>query len=116
MKPVFAVPVLMSLLVVNAIAAPASRPKAAEQRISITVTSKGFEPETVPVKAGRPVVLVVTRKTDRTCAKDLVIASRKVRQPLPLNQPVEIRLASEKPGSIRFACGMDMIAGTLVVK
>ena len=116
MKPVIAVPVLMSLLVVNAIAAPAARPKAAEQRIPVTVTSKGFEPASIPVRAGRPVVLVVTRKTDKTCAKELVIASRKVRQPLPLNKPVEIRLASEKPGSFRFACGMDMIAGKLVVE
>ena len=116
MKPVVAVLTLMSLFVASAPASPAARPKATERRIAITVTSKGFEPATIPVNAGRPVVLVVTRKTDRTCARELAIKERGIMQPLPLNRPVEIRLTPENPGSIRFACGMDMIAGVLVVK
>ena len=116
MKPVVLVLMLMSLVVASAIASPAARPRAAEQRIPIIVTAKGFEPASIPVKAGRPVVLIVTRTTDRTCAKEMVIAARKIRQPLPLNRPVEIRLAPARRGSIRFACGMDMIAGTLVVQ
>ena len=51
----------------------------------------------------------------RTCAKALVIASRKIRKDLPLNRAVEIRLAAEKPGTLRFAYPMDMIAGEIVV-
>ena len=94
----------------------ASGPKGTEQRIPITVTSKGFEPASIPVKAGRPVVLVVTRTTDRTCAKEFVIADWKIKKALPLNRAVEIPFSSEKPGSVRFACGMGMVAGRLVVE
>jgi hypothetical protein len=32
------------------------------------VTDKGFEPNNVTVKKGKPLHLVVTRKTDQTCA------------------------------------------------
>ena len=85
-----------------------------EQRIAIEVTRKGFEPATVHVRAGRPVVLVVTRRVEKTCAKEIVINARNVRQALPLDQAVEIRLNSKKPGTLRYACGMDMLAGTLV--
>ena len=91
-------------------------PKAKERRIQVTVTSKGFEPASIPVKVGQPVVLVVTRTTDRTCAREIVIADRKFSKALPLNRAVEIPFSATKPGRVRFACGMDMVAGTLVVE
>jgi plastocyanin domain-containing protein len=96
--------------------ASASGPAGAEQRIPISVTSKGFEPASIPVKAGQPVVLVVTRTTDRTCVKEFVIADRKIRSALPFNRAVEIRFTPVKAGTVRFACGMDMVAGKLVVE
>lgn len=88
-----------------------------EQRIAITVTTKGFEPSTVQVKAGQPIVLVVTRKTERTCAKEIVISARKpIRRELPLDQPVAIRMEPQKSGTVRYACGMDMVSGKLVIR
>ena len=40
-----------------------------EQVVTMEVTSEGFVPAQVKVKANQPVKLVVTRKTDRTCAR-----------------------------------------------
>lgn len=115
MKPSVALLLLLALLATGT-PASASGPTGTEQRIPITVTSKGFEPASIPVKAGQPVVLVVTRSTDRTCAKEFVIADRKIKKALPLNRAVEIRFSAEKPGPVRFACGMGMVAGKLVVE
>src|SRR4051812_8295401 len=42
-------------------------------RLSIEVTDQGFVPATATVKVGKPVTLAVTRKTQRTCATDIVI-------------------------------------------
>lgn len=89
---------------------------AAAQVVEIAVTSQGFVPAAAKVKAGRPVKLVVTRKTDRTCATEIVIKDYGVNQPLPLNQPVEVTLTPKKAGPVRYACGMDMIAGVLTVE
>lgn len=107
--------VLLGLLVTDTSMSVAS-PKAKARRIQVTVTSTGFEPSSIPVKVGQPVVLVVTRTTDRTCAKEFVIADRKISKALPLNRAVEIRFTATKPGKVRFACGMNMVAGTLVVE
>jgi plastocyanin domain-containing protein len=108
---------LLSLFVSGQVlAAPAVAATKPEQRVTIKVTSKGFEPATIRVKAGRPTVLVVTRMTDKTCVTELVIKDRKIHQSLPLNRAVEIRLGPEKAGRLRFACGMDMVSGTLVVE
>lgn len=84
--------------------------------VTLYVTSKGFVPANVHVPAGKPVTLKVTRKTEKTCATELVMASHQINQPLPLDQTVEITFTPTEPGELRYACGMDMIAGTIVVE
>jgi plastocyanin domain-containing protein len=86
------------------------------QVVVLTVTSKGFEPSSVTVKSGTPVKLVVTRKTERTCATEIVMKDFGVNQPLPLEKPVTVVVNPKGPGPYRFACGMDMIAGVLKVQ
>jgi plastocyanin domain-containing protein len=96
--------------------APAHHAKKAAKTVEIAVTSDGFTPSDIKVKAGETVKLVVTRKTDRTCAKEIVIRDLGVNQPLPLDKPVTVEITPKKPGPIRFACAMDMIAGTITVE
>lgn len=84
--------------------------------IAIAVTEKGFEPAVVRVPAGRAVTLVVTRKTERTCVREIVIAEENVEKALPLGQPVEISFTPTRAGEIRFACGMDMLSGKVIVE
>ena len=63
-----------------------------------------------------PTKLVVTRTTDRTCVKEIVIKDFVIDKPLPLNQPVEITFTPSKPGQFRYACGMNMVAGVITVE
>lgn len=90
--------------------------KGKEQVFTMEVTKEGFVPAEIKVKAGQPVKLVVTRKVERTCATDIVIKDFGISKPLPLNQPVDVTFTPSKPGKIRYACGMDMIAGVIVVE
>ena len=115
MKTRIIVLALLALLVAGTSAFAAGH-KAPERRIKVSVTSKGFEPDSIAVKTGEHVVLVVTRTTDRTCAKAFTIPERKVHEDLPLNRAVEIRFIAGKAGRVRFACGMDMVSGVLVVQ
>jgi len=91
-------------------AAPSAR------TIELAVTSKGFEPEKIEVKKGDPVHLVVTRKTDMTCATEIVIKDLGIKKELPLNKAVAIDFTPQKSGELRYVCGMDMIGGTLLVQ
>lgn len=83
--------------------------------VTIYVTSEGFVPASVHVPAGKPVTLHVTRKTERTCATELVMAAHEIHQALPMNQTVDITFTPSEAGELRYACGMDMIAGKIVV-
>jgi plastocyanin domain-containing protein len=41
----------------------------------------------------RPVTLVITRETGRTCAKEIVIKDHGIEKALPLGQPVTVTAA-----------------------
>jgi FtsP/CotA-like multicopper oxidase with cupredoxin domain len=81
----------------------------------IAVTEDGFVPAKLKANKGEKVRLVVTRRTDRTCATEIVIPSHKVNQPLPLDKAVTVLLTPKASGEIRFACGMDHVSGVLFV-
>ncbi len=83
--------------------------------VEISVTAKGFEPARVEVTKGQPLKLIVTRKTDDTCAKEIVIADQGIKADLPLNKPVALGFTPERTGEITYACGMNMITGVLQV-
>jgi len=93
-----------------------AQPKTAAKEIQVTVTSDGFQPAEIKTKAGEPLRLVITRKTDRTCAKEVVIKDLGVNQALPLNEAVAIEITPKKSGQLRYACSMDMITGVIVVE
>ena len=84
--------------------------------VHVDVTDKGFEPADVKVPAGQPVTLVMTRKTDQTCAKEVVFASLDQRYPLPLNQSVRITLPASQRGTLSYECGMKMLGGHVVIQ
>lgn len=88
----------------------------ASQNIELSVTEKGFEPNSIDVKPGSDVVLKVTRKTDSTCAKQVQVPSKNIKMELPLNKTVSISLGKLEKGEIRFGCGMNMMeAGRIIV-
>ena len=108
---------VLAATTLSASPAHAAAPEPRNARIvELTVTSKGFEPSIVTVKAGKPVSLIVTRKTERTCATEIVMKDFGVNQPLPYEKPVTVVVSPKGPGQYRFACGMDMIAGVLKVQ
>jgi plastocyanin domain-containing protein len=90
---------------------------AVRRRLELSVTENGFEPERLRVKALEPVTLVVTRKTDDTCATDLLIEGTDVKVALPLQQAVEVSWTPAKAGEVKFGCAMDMmVSGVLLVE
>lgn len=94
----------------------AAAQEASVQRVAMEVTGEGFVPAKIKVKVGKPVTLSVTRKTDRTCATDIVIKDYGINKPLPQGETVEVTFTPTKAGNIRYACAMDMIAGEIIAE
>ncbi len=85
------------------------------QTATVEVTGKGFEPDSLKLKAGTPAKVTFVRKTDETCAKEVVIKDYGIERKLPLNEPVTVEFTPRK-GAFTFACGMNMVKGKLIVE
>jgi RND family efflux transporter MFP subunit len=104
---------------------PASRPTTSSgarpddmktQEANVKVTESSFDPARLTLRAGVPARITFTRTSDKTCATAVVFPSLSIRRDLPLNRPVAIEFTPEKAGEIAFACGMNMLHGTVVVQ
>jgi plastocyanin domain-containing protein len=103
--------------------APAALPPAAAGtvapgvgKVALAVTAAGFEPERIPAKKGQPLTLAITRKTDKTCAREIVFQGQDGKTELPLNKTVEVTYTPKATGEIKFGCAMGMmISGVLAV-
>ena len=96
-----------------------AKPATATTRFEITVTENGFEPDKISVPSGKPVTLVFTRKTEKTCAKEVVLEipdGQKTKKELPIDTAVEIAATFPKAGELKYACGMDMVTGVITVQ
>jgi hypothetical protein len=86
------------------------------QTARVVVTESGFEPARVSLRAGVPASITLLRTTDKTCATEVVFPLLGIKRALPLNEPITIELTPRQTGEIAFACGMNMLKGTVVVE
>jgi plastocyanin domain-containing protein len=83
--------------------------------VEMAVTEDGFVPAKIKASKGEKLRLVITRKTDRTCAREIVIKEAGVNKKLPLEKTVTVELTPKKSGELKYACGMDMVTGVIFV-
>jgi plastocyanin domain-containing protein len=104
------------LIAVAALALMAGCTPAGPKEIQVAVTDMGFEPKEVIIQKGQAAVLVMTRKSDNTCATEAVFAETGKKYDLRLNEAVRIDLTGVSPGTLHYACGMNMEKGTVVIQ
>jgi hypothetical protein len=97
-------------------AASPDGPASTVQTATVIVSEQGYEPSRVVLHAGRLARLTFTRTTEKTCGTEIMIPSLNIKRALPLNQPVGVEFTPERTGDIAFACGMNMLRGTIVVQ
>lgn len=105
---------IFSILVLS-FSSLAKEKKVEEQVIKLTVTEEGFTPKELNVKPNVPVTLKITRKTNNTCSASIEVVldeknkDKNIKQDLPLNKEVKIKIGALAKGEIRFGCGMSMM-------
>jgi P-type Cu+ transporter len=85
------------------------------QRLRVTVKG-GYRPDVIRVRRGVPVELVFDRQESGDCTSRVVFPDLRVSAALPAYQQTTVRLDPARAGSFGFACGMNMIHGTLIVE
>jgi plastocyanin domain-containing protein len=85
------------------------------RRISVEANIEGYKPERIGGKPGEKLVLVFTRTVDAECIAQLKTPDGKLVD-LPKGKPVEVAVTVPQTGEVGFACGMDMVHGTVVAE
>jgi Cu+-exporting ATPase len=85
------------------------------QRAVVTVRG-GYSPEVLRLRQGVPTELVFDRQESGDCTSRVVFADFQVSASLPAYQRTMVRLDPARAGEFGFACGMNMIHGTLLVE
>src|SRR6266699_6252954 len=87
----------------------------AVQRITVTVKG-GYSPDVIRARRGVPLELVFDRQESGDCTSRVVFPDLAVSASLPAFGRTTVRLDPASSGSFGFACGMNMIHGTLVAE
>ncbi len=82
----------------------------------IVADGRGFTPSQVTLKKGSSGTLRFERKSDDTCATEVLFPDLNIKRPLPLNQVVEISVPTTESKTYAFTCGMGMFKSSIVVQ
>lgn len=73
----------------------------------------GYNPAVIEAEAGIPLRLIFDRKEDGECSSHVVFSDFGVDLALPAFRTTTLTLHPDQPGEYPFACGMNMLHGTL---
>ena len=76
----------------------------------------GYTPDTIIVRAGRPVRLNFRREETASCSDKVIFADFQKSADLPTGETVPVELMPKEPGEFAFACPMGMFRGRLIVE
>src|SRR5262245_35888546 len=104
-------PLVLAIVAIGGFGLAQKKAEAQTQTAKINVTTRGFEPTSVNLKANVPAKLTFTRLTNDTCATEVVVPDYKIKKDLPLNKAVDVEFTPTKAGDVTFTCGMSMFKG-----
>ncbi len=88
-------------------------PSDSRQYVTKIVVSGGYKPKTLFLKSGIETTLTFLRTDKNTCLEEIVIPDFGIKEFLPLNEVVLIKIKPQKKGIYDIHCGMNMFHGTI---
>ncbi len=76
----------------------------------------GYQPNVVHARTGLPLRLTFDRREDGDCTSRVVFPELGVNRFLSPFATTTLDVRTDQPGTFEFACGMNMIHGTLVLE
>lgn len=83
---------------------------------AVIVVKGGYTPDTIVVKAGRPVRLIFNRQETAACSEMVVFGAFGKSAKLPTGEDVPVEFLPKEPGEYEFACQMGMLRGKLIAE
>ncbi len=81
----------------------------------IKIENSRYFPSIINLAENQPLKIIVFRKEDRACSKEIVFPQIGVRKALKPFEETVVELPPLKAGTYQFTCQMGMMSGTLIV-
>lgn len=98
-----------------AVVAAVGQGGAAVQEVVVLAEPRAYRPNRIQFKAGQPARLRVVTGQRVGCTSIFTIPSLGVERALPRSSEATFDIPTDKPGKVRFTCGMGMYSGTIEV-
>ena len=79
------------------------------------IVQGGYSPEVISILKGKTTKINFIRKDPNSCLEEVVLGDFKIRKYLPLNQKVTVKITPRQSGEFKYACGMNMYHGKIIV-
>ena len=83
---------------------------------AMVLVKGGYAPDTIVVRAGKPVRLTFRREEASPCSEMVVFGDFGKSATLPEGESVPLEFLPKDPGTYEFTCQMGMLRGQLVVE
>lgn len=86
-----------------------------KQEVEVIVNGS-YTPNTVVLKQGIPASIIFNRKDPSGCFNEVMFPDFGIHETLPVEKKYNISIDTSKPGEYRYACGMNMFHGKVIIK
>jgi len=83
---------------------------------AMVLVKGAYSPDTIIVRAGKPVRLNFLRRESSACTEMVVFGDFGKSAKLPEGETVPVEFLPNEPGTYEFMCGMAMVRGRIVVE
>ena len=85
------------------------------QQVRVVVKG-GYSPAAIRAQTGRPLRIIFDRQEDGDCSSKVIFSDFQLSRYLAPFAQTTMEFTPKRPGTFNFACGMNMIHGTLLVE
>jgi plastocyanin domain-containing protein len=105
---------IAALLVFTTVNTTANTKPRKVQRATVNLYEEGYKPDSITLRRGVLAKLTFIRRAEG-CGDVVVIPAYGIHRNLPMNTPVVVTFSPRRNGTFKFACGMDMYRGQIIV-
>lgn len=87
-----------------------------DKQVVEVVVDGGYKPGVIELELGVKTDITFVRKDASACFEEVVLPDFGVRTHLPVNKPYTITINPKDVGEYKYACGMNMFFGKVIVK
>jgi Cu+-exporting ATPase len=92
-----------------------ARPDLSGYQVVDVLVDRGYQPDVIEVTAGIPIRVTFHRADDDPCSERVVFSSPRVNRRLAATGATSVDLPGQRPGEVRFTCGMGRYRGRIQV-